>query len=562
MPQSPGAVVIGIIDDGIAFAHDRFRKSDGTTRVEYVWLQDGVYDAPVWWFDYGRELRKQDADPAKSITDLLNNCSHGGSVDEDELYQRAGSVDYRRAGHKTVAWRVAHGTHVMDLACGFDPQENRDDRPIICVQLPAMTTADTSGASLTPYAVDAMRYILKRADDIAQARGETRLPVVINFSYGLIAGPHDGTSEIEHLIDKYVADRTDGAGQRWLEVVLPSGNSHLSRCHAEISFHSIGQAVPLHWCVQPDDQTPSFLEIWLPCRSGGGTASRLKLTIKPPKGTESPDSLGEEPGQALQWAPNGRVLCEAKYKYFPAPTERGMFLVALQPTASSDPAMPLAPSGTWTIRLENESLSASEVVHAWIQRDETLYGHPRGGRQSYFDHECYKRFDEGGREIEEDYAGCLVRRAGLVNAIATGRQPVVMGGFLRRDMVAAKYSAGGPVTARCGTGAPDPFRPDALAVSDDSRVHGGVLAAGARSGSVVAMNGTSVATPQITRWIAERLAMRNPAIRGDRHAVRGEAAYQEGAMPTRSPIPPTQSARYGAGRIELPPIVDLQRYWK
>ena len=35
-----GTVVIGIIDDGIAFAHERFRSSPTQTRIEYIWLQE------------------------------------------------------------------------------------------------------------------------------------------------------------------------------------------------------------------------------------------------------------------------------------------------------------------------------------------------------------------------------------------------------------------------------------------------------------------------------------------------------------------------------------------
>ncbi len=42
--SAAGPVIVGVIDDGIAFGHERFRKSGGTTRVEFVWIQDGA----VW----------------------------------------------------------------------------------------------------------------------------------------------------------------------------------------------------------------------------------------------------------------------------------------------------------------------------------------------------------------------------------------------------------------------------------------------------------------------------------------------------------------------------------
>ena len=57
-------------------------------------------------------------------------------LQEDLVYRAAGLLDYTRPDHKAAAWRVTHGTHVMDAACGYDPSDNRLDRPIACVQLP------------------------------------------------------------------------------------------------------------------------------------------------------------------------------------------------------------------------------------------------------------------------------------------------------------------------------------------------------------------------------------------------------------------------------------------
>src|SRR5262249_15949312 len=152
-------VVVGIIDDGLAFAHERFRSGD-KTRVRYVWLQDGVYSGTGGNVDYGREITKGEID------NLMQECKRAGIVDEGEVDRRSGLFDFRRPGHKAATWRISHGTHVMDLACGFDPSESRDDVAIVCVQLPARATANTSGAELTLYAIDALLYIRDRAEEI------------------------------------------------------------------------------------------------------------------------------------------------------------------------------------------------------------------------------------------------------------------------------------------------------------------------------------------------------------------------------------------------------------
>jgi hypothetical protein len=88
-----------------------------------------------------------------------------------------------------------------------------------------------------------------------------------------------------------------------------------------------------------------------------------------------------------------------------------------------------------------------------------------------------------------------------------------------------------------------------MASSDDSRVHQGILAAGSRSGSVVPLNGTSVAAPQIARIVADDLAAGG---NGDRPMVWNRAQLDDpGYVPNK---------RGGYGRIKTDPIVKLKRY--
>lgn len=551
-----GAVVMGIIDDGIAFAHERFRKVGGggaiESRVEFWWLQDGVFVPPppnMPPIPTGRQLSKAGIDP------LLAACTHAGAIDEEELYRRAGLTDFQLYGHKSAAWNLAHGTHVLDLAAGYDQNHAPDDRPIVCVQLPVRTTADTSGATLFPWVHQAIHYILHCADRIAADRGVRHLPVVINLSYGYFSGPHDGTSPIEVMIDRIVA-RSKHRGVE-LRVVLPAGNSYLLRTHAEVSFGPGNQngVACLNWRVLPDGKTPSYFEVWLPYSAPPIAASRLEVTVTSPTGQNwSVDELGA--AQSFGPAPS---YGELRYSFKAGPTQRGMFRGTVNATkhvVDSDPvpgAPALAPAGIWMVQLKNTGLAEGEIVDLWVQRDDSLYGFPPRGRQSYFDNPCYVRFDNEVRDNEQDDPACPVQRASTINAIATGQQPPVLGGFLRKEMRVAKYSSAGPITPAQAAAAPDPYRPDAVLPTDDSLVHYGLLAAGSRSGSVVAMNGTSVAAPQIARAIANDLAAGG---NGDRAAVRGLV----NCNPT-SPTPPPMADRSGAGGINLPPLIALQRYW-
>jgi hypothetical protein len=402
MPVNPPAVVMGIIDDGIAFANERFLHFPGpglppTSRVEFWWLQDGAFNA----LPFGRKLAKAAIDP------ILAACTDAnGKLDEELFYRRVRLLDPDLAGHKSAAWRAAHGTHVMDLACGFDPNPPVNDRPIVCVQLPTRATQDEEPGNLAFYIAQGIDFIVQCAQAIALSYGGVPLPVVINLSYGLLADPHDGTSVIETFIeDKIVECAALGID---LRVVLPAGNSYLSRTHAHITFAAAPETKTLHWRVLPDDRTPTFVEIWLPRTVP--EQSRVTLTIRSPTGAAW--NISE---LVLPSVPFGPAPHYGAASYFPW-LARGYFIIALQPTADplDLPVWPptlFAPAGIWDIDItHNLGLAPQDIIHAWVRRDDLIYSFPTRGRQSFFDHPDYLRFDHAGRDEELDSPASLVRR--------------------------------------------------------------------------------------------------------------------------------------------------------
>ena len=551
----PAEVVTGIIDDGLAFANAAFRSKLAKTRIEYFWNQDGLPTDPPGGFLEGWELRKKTIGAVKGIDDFLKDGTHTQLVDEDEVYARTRHVDFSRSVHKPVARRGAHGTHVMDIAAGSRLANAPDDRPIICVQLPVATTADTSGATLAKYALDGLHYILARADTL----GGPDRPVVVNLSYGMIAGPHNGSSIIEAAIDELIELREKSKGV--LRVVLPAGNSRLSRCHARFDLTSAGKERTLAWRIMPDDTTPSFMEIWLP--KPGSASPVCEVEVTTPTGDTTPQPIKE--GEEWAWQQNGEILCKVLYLTTAAPGRtRNMIFVAVAPTTTMDPLRKVAPFGTWKIKVRKKDAGGA-TIDAWIQRDDTPYGYPRRGRQSRFDDSegNYPYWDYAGREVETDSNSSYILRDGTINSIGTGCKTTVVGGFVRKDWKPAKYSAGGPVIRPPGRGAPADNGPDAMAVADDSHAHRGLLAAGTRSGSTVPMNGTSVAAPQITRWIADRMAAGGSHDRAAvaKFALQGLPASPwattrtEATRPAYAPPPDPVKLppeRIGAGRVEFP----------
>jgi len=561
-PRKECPVVMGIIDEGIAFANHRFRSGPCNSRVEYAWIQDGRVEGQV---PYGLELKKIDIDKS------LGECMSGGQVDEDLFYSKTGVVDFSQTAHKAVARRAGHGTHVMDLACGYDEGASPtsggfDQRPIVCVKLPTVTVADTSGLGLEYYVLDGVDYILRRAQDIARERKCGELPVVINFSSGILAGPRDGTHPIELAIDARIKGRAAPT-----DVVLPSGNSRLSRLHAKISLPANGKngnERKLQFRVLPDDKTCSYLEIWLPALPKRSNEVWMELTLTSPGGQESEPLLaaGTEK-RAMEWASKGNVLCKVYYEFIGLPTNRGRYMIALLPTALPDCEQQLAPFGTWTIGFKNR-MDEQIDVEASIQWDDRPLGYPQNGRQSYFIDDCYQRFDEiSGREVEVDNQS-TIKRDGSINAIATGSRTIVAGGYVRKENRVVKYSSGGPISTASGAvkavkrKEPDDLErtgPDALARSDESYVHQGILAAGTRSGSRVVMNGTSVAAPQIARQIAKVRGEGNTHLGRDIVQKLGkplEPIYLGKPMQGEPSDDPAQTSqeRLGSGLVSTPEI--------
>jgi hypothetical protein len=243
-----------------------------------------------------------------------------------------------------------------------------------------------------------------------------------------------------------------------------------------------------------------------------------------------------------------------------------MVLVAVAPTASFDQKRDVAPSGTWQVAIKNLNTSGTLDVDAWIQRDDTPFDFPRHGRQSCFADEKYQRF-EGDETVstvprargrlkadDEGNADSDIKRSGTINSIATGAELTVVAGFRRSDGEAAPYSSSGP-GVESAAGQPPKRVPDLSAASEDSIGCHGILAAGTRSGSAVAINGTSVAAPAVTRRISRQMAA---GTWGGRAAFNDEIQGEESTKPPHyKPTPP--DSRVGLGRIRTPLVIKVVR---
>ncbi|MEM7490369.1 MAG: hypothetical protein AAF390_14705, partial [Pseudomonadota bacterium] len=216
-PARPPKAIVGVIDDGIPFAHRAFLRADGTTRLACCWLQAARAEAYAN-VPFGREVVGPQIDALRR--------DHG--CDESRLYRRAGAVDpdLPELG-LTLAHHATHGAHIAGLAAGNAMQTGAEPLPedvlIVAVQLPNTIAWDTSGFGKETAMLAAVEYVFHRARAIAEICDLPELPLALNFSYGWSASGHDGGTAFETAVEHLLTERRKV--QPATALVMPSGNN-------------------------------------------------------------------------------------------------------------------------------------------------------------------------------------------------------------------------------------------------------------------------------------------------------------------------------------------------
>ncbi len=525
------ATITGIIDTDIAFANERFRVPGSMeTRIIGYWDQDaGINVGPLF---LGIAIGKT------TIDDYLAEFNQNGNVDEAALYEAFFTEFHPKGTQRRIPGSEGHGTHVLDVAAGGDGEDSQ----ILAVDLRQRAVDATHGGLLLPWIVLGALWIVQ----VSQAAS---VPA-INFSFGALAGRHDGQSPLELFFDRLIASNRVSA------ITLPAGNFCGTDTHASFTGADLAKGKTLSWRVQPDDGTSNVLEIWLPaCRPNDPF---IEFDVMSPTGvTGTFTDTGFSDYHELR--DNGKVLARIYVQclgLFGA-TPRTRITIVTRHTAyyrdhfQFRGGMPDL-AGPWKITLRAMSIESDQRVELWIERDDALRQARNGARQSYFD---------APRPVWPDEAppNEPVTNAGTLSDIATGSETVVTAGYLRKSGQPASYSSEGFITH-------PRHLPALAAISDDSLVHGGILASGFYSGSTRPMNGTSVAAALAAQRVKIRMAGALPVTKAAMEAV-AEADY--GSTPpadgTPNPVfgtyadPP--ATRIGAGELSsdwtrLPRFVD------
>lgn len=526
--QSRGTgTFLGLIDDGLPFVRVRSTFSSHVEDV-HLWDQgwepqlggrsgtgkpgggavdDGDPDwVPPWdlylqpvtnkWemggFFYGRRL-KLPADAAQS-----------GELARDS------AQTYFRSRYFTPAPRQSHGAAVLGLLAPWLVSRPPIAWPghisgLSMVQLPTRTVNDTSGGSLSMRVLDALRFILWR-ERRTRPQAQQARPVLVNLSYGVYAGPHDGTSMIERAFLEALENNPH------LHLVLPAGNAHRLGSHAQLFLTARGTPKAkrrMHLHVLADNGVDCFIEIWIPA------GADVAIVVRPPGMT---DRREVRRGQA--WldcrADQQDQITEVHFAViYPDAVAQGtrgtMALLAIgatRPTqepsqgengprgANQRPRRKVsALPGLWEVEVRNLGLHSVQV-DAWAERGDAPPDQVGGSRQAHFPDSC----DEQRRQENSTPEGTI---NGIAN-LRHDRAHVV--GAMRSNGVLSDYSAAGPERS---AGLDDDV-PDIVAIADWSLAVPGVKSMGFTAGGVTRINGTSAACAVYARALAERLAESGP----------------------------------------------------
>jgi subtilisin family serine protease len=305
-------VILGVLDSGIDWRHDDFRKANGQTRIKYL-LDLSIKAGGPYGGTLYTEAFINDALAGTRIVQEVDRNGHGTHV--------TGSA----AGNgRATSNGVPAGTYA-----GVAPEAD-----IVFVK----SSAGDVGGIPDIDVIHAAVFI----DSVAKVLGQ---PYVINLSLGGHEGAHDGTSLQEQALDNLI-----GPNKKGKAIVVSAGNEGLDSLHA--GGNMSGAAVNVDFRVPayaPNDGAGSdyvVFEGWY-----SGTAS-LSFRLTAPNGTSyGPVTSGSKLPVNTQDTPNGYLVIDnASGGTNPLNGSRQLVIQIYDGFANKPPA-----SGNWRLTVTGNS---------------------------------------------------------------------------------------------------------------------------------------------------------------------------------------------------------------
>ena len=308
--QTGSGVLVGVVDTGIDYANGDFKKADGTTRLVSLWDQTGAGAPPPAGYSYGAEWL-----PAAI------NAATSSEVDVE-----------------------GHGSHVTGIAAG-DGSSTGNGQPAFTYigMAPEADLCMVKTTFSTANIVDGVHYIFQKAASLGKQ-------AVVNLSLGTQSGPHDGTANMDLLLNGLT-----GPGKI---IVASAGNAGEDNLHGLVTVapatpRSMTMVVPTYTRKTGAGNDVLLFSGWY---KGG---NQISLTITTPGGT----TIG--PVETGSFAQNQNTA-DGFLNIFngttsPSNGDNEIYIELFDGFANKPPR-----DGTWTFTFTPVSLTASGRVDMYI----------------------------------------------------------------------------------------------------------------------------------------------------------------------------------------------------
>lgn len=201
-------VLLAVLDSGITWDLEVFRKPDGSTRIRYLWDQTVPWDQTI----PGKQAASREQETLRNPTlpqnqvapEETGDTGYGRTPDgfpigteytEEEINRALNSSVLERYGLIPSRDLTGHGTAVAGIAAGrsadglYTGAAPEAELIIVKLGLPR-----EEGFPRTTEIMRGVTYALRKAQQL-------NMPLVINLSFGNSYGSHDGSSLLERFLD-------------------------------------------------------------------------------------------------------------------------------------------------------------------------------------------------------------------------------------------------------------------------------------------------------------------------------------------------------------------------
>ncbi len=326
-------VIVATVDSGIDYTHPAFRRTDGTSRILFIWDQNltptGGEASPAG-FGYGVLYTNAQINVALAAANPFATVRH-----------QVGLGD--------------HGTHVAGIAAGNGRGSSATQpalrfmgvAPEADIIVVAVGGSGPEGMATSANALDAVNFCYQQADVLTR-------PCAVNMSLGDNLGPHDGTSLLERGLDNLLG----GPGRGF---VKSAGNVGAARHHAGGTVPASG-TISVGFAQPAGNDTPDQLDFWY-----SGTSNFRVEVIDSAGAATAMVNVGT--ATTFNLAGGNTVRIDHRDND-PFNGDKRIFITITRGTAAQ-----IRP-GNWAVRLRRASAGGTGRFDGWIQRHNTFNQRP------------------------------------------------------------------------------------------------------------------------------------------------------------------------------------------